>query len=392
MTSTWLVHANIVLEDTILLDGFLHMIDGKIAALGKMEHRPPIPVEVYVIDCKQQGYVMPGMIDIHVHGAKGHDFMDADPICYAKIAKHLASEGVTAFLATTMTCPMSQIEAAVTALAAYYQEQPQAVAQMLGIHLEGPFINHSKKGAQPETAILAPNVQQFNYLYELSKGLIRLVTFAPEKDIDFAMLAELCKKNIIASIGHSDADYDMTMQAIRAGVTHATHLFNGMRGIHHRDPGVVGAVLLADNVYVEFIPDNVHFHKDLLPLIYKMKGLERMLVITDGIRAKGMPDGVYTLGGEEVEVANNCCIQRKTGSLAGSVLNMNTARKNVEQWLALSLPEQIRLVSLNQAIHLGIADFKGSLAIGKDADVVWLNADGEVEKTFCLGKLAFEKS
>lgn len=380
------------MEDGILANGFLQMADEKIIDIGQMNNCPQLSSAENIIDCQQQGYIIPGMIDIHVHGALGHDFMDGDPDKYGKIAKYLASEGVTSFLATTTTSPLSEIEAAVEALACYYKEQPTGVAEMLGIHLEGPFINPVKKGAQPEESILKPSARQFNDLYDKANQLIHLVTFAPEQDVDFALLKALKSKDVIASIGHSDADYDMTLRAIRAGVTHATHLFNGMRGIHHRDPGVVGAVLLADEVYVELIPDNIHFHKDLLLMIRKMKGLHRMLVITDGMRAKGMPDGIYTLGGEEVEVFDNRCIQRKTGSLAGSVLGMNTARKNIEEWLTLSIVEQIRLVSLNQAIHLGVTDRKGSLAVGKDADVVWLNAEGEIEKTFCLGNLAYEKN
>ncbi|MFJ8089391.1 N-acetylglucosamine-6-phosphate deacetylase [Lysinibacillus sp. NPDC095746] len=392
MNKTWIIHANIVMEEGILTNGFLQMVDGKIAVIDEMNNCPPLTSADNIIDCQQQGYIIPGMIDIHVHGALGHDFMDGVPANYAQIAKHLASEGVTAFLATTTTCPMSEIEAAIEALAFYNKEQPTAVAEMLGIHLEGPFINRLKKGAQPEESILKPNARQFNDLYDKSNQLIRLVTFAPEEDVNFELLRALKSKDVIASIGHSDATYDMAIGAIRAGITHATHLFNGMRGIHHRDPGVVGAVLLEDEVYVELIPDNIHFHKDLLLMVRKMKGLNRMLVITDGMRAKGMPDGIYTLGGEEVEVFDNRCIQRKTGSLAGSVLTMNTARKNIEEWLTLSLIEQVRLVSLNQAIHLGVSNRKGSLAVGKDADVIWLNAEGEIEKTFCLGNLAFEKN
>ncbi|WP_433595639.1 N-acetylglucosamine-6-phosphate deacetylase [Lysinibacillus xylanilyticus] len=392
MNKTWIIHANIVMEDGIIANGFLQMVDGKITVIDQMNNCPSLTSADTIFDCQHQGYIIPGMIDIHVHGAMGHDFMDGAPVNYAKIAKYLASEGVTAFLATTTTSPMSEIEVAIEALAFYNKEQPTAVAEMLGIHLEGPFINRSKKGAQPEESILKPNAKQFNDLYDKSNQLIRLVTFAPEEDVDFELLQALKSKDVIASIGHSDADYDTTIRAIRAGVTHATHLFNGMRGIHHRDPGVVGAVLLEDDVYVELIPDNIHFHKDLLPMIRKMKGLNRMLVITDGMRAKGMSDGIYTLGGEEVEVFDNRCVQRKTGSLAGSVLNMNTARKNIEEWLTLSLIEQVRLVSLNQAIHLGVFNRKGSLAVGKDADVVWLNAEGEIEKTFCLGNLAFEKN
>ncbi|ATP41668.1 N-acetylglucosamine-6-phosphate deacetylase [Solibacillus sp. R5-41] len=388
---TYIIHANIVMEDRILVNGFLQITDKKITNIGSMDNYPSIAGSEEIIDCQQRGYIIPGMIDIHVHGAVGYDFMDGDVKSYEKIAKYLASEGVTAFLATTMSCPMVEIEAAIDALALYKKEQSEAVPEMIGIHLEGPFINRSKKGAQPEEAILKPDATQFNYLYDKSNQDIKLVTFAPEEDINFEFLQTITDKNVIASIGHSDADYDMTNRAIKAGVTHATHLFNGMRGIHHRDPGVAGAVLLDEEVYVEIIPDNIHFHKDLLVMVHKLKGLARMLVITDGIRAKGMPDGIYTLGGEEVEVLDNRCIQRKTGSLAGSVLNMNEARKNVEKWLHLSMIEQTHLVSLNQATHLGIADQKGSLAVGKDADIVWLNGDGEIEKTFCLGNIAFEK-
>ncbi|MEE3807435.1 MULTISPECIES: N-acetylglucosamine-6-phosphate deacetylase [Lysinibacillus] len=391
MNKIWIINANIVLENQILNNGFLEMSGGKITVIDQMDNCPSLASIENVIDCQLKGYIIPGMIDIHVHGALGHDFMDADQICYSKMAKYLASEGITAFLATTMTAPMSEIEATIEELSSYYKNQPTAVAEMLGIHLEGPFINGAKKGAQPEEYILKPNVQQFNDLYDKSQQSIRLVTFAPEEDSNFELLKELTSKGIIASIGHSDADYHTAIHALKAGITHATHLFNGMSGLHHRDPGVVGAVLLAEDVYVEVIPDNIHFHKDLLPMVYKMTGLDRLLVITDGIRAKGMPDGMYSLGGNEVEVINNQCIQRKTGSLAGSVLNMNTARKNIEEWLTLSIVEQMRLVSLNQAVHLGFDKRKGSIALGKDADVVWLNEEGEVEKTFCLGNLAFEK-
>ncbi|WP_369380921.1 N-acetylglucosamine-6-phosphate deacetylase [Lysinibacillus fusiformis] len=391
MNKKWIINANIVMENKIITNGFLEMSKGKITVIDQMANCPSFALRENVVDCQQKGYIIPGMIDIHIHGAVGHDFMDANYIYYSKIAQYLASEGVTAFLATTMTGPMSEIEAAVEALAYYYKNQPTAAPEMLGIHLEGPFISQAKKGAQSEAFILKPNVHQFNDLYDKSHHSIRVVTFAPEEDSSFELLHELTSKGVIASIGHSDADYDTAQHAIKAGITHVTHLFNGMSGLHHRDPGVVGAVLLAEDVYVEIIPDNVHFHKDLLPMVYKMMGLNRLLVITDGMRAKGMPDGLYQLGGNEVEVMNNQCIQRKTGSLAGSVLNMNTARKNIEEWLTLSLAEQIRVVTLNQAEHLGIDNRKGSIALGKDADIVWLNEEGEVEKTFCLGNLAFEK-
>lgn len=390
-STTYIIHANIVMEDQMIENGFLQITNKKITAIDSMTNYVPQPSSEKIIDCQGQGFIIPGMIDIHVHGAVGHDFMDGKAESYSQIAKYLASEGVTSFLATTMSCPMAEIEQAIDALAIYKNSQPEAVAEMIGIHLEGPFINPSKKGAQPEEAILKPDAAQFNYLYEKSNQDIKLVTFAPEEDVNFDFLQTLVEKNVIASIGHSDADYEMTNRAIESGVTHATHLFNGMRGLHHRDPGVVGAVLMDERVSVEIIPDNIHFHKDLLKMVQKLKGLSRMLVITDGMRAKGMPDGIYTLGGEEVEVYNNRCVQRKSGSLAGSVLNMNDARQNVEKWLQLSMIEQTHLVSFNQATRLGLANQKGSLAVGKDADLVWLNSNGEIEKTFCLGTIAFEK-
>lgn len=390
MTKLLLINANIVTEHEILQHYFMQIEDGTIIEIGTMANCPAYNEVDTVVNCEESSYVLPGMIDIHVHGAVGHDFMDGDVGRYAEIARYLPSEGVTSFLATTMTSPMPQIEKAMTALAAYNAQQV-AGAQMLGIHLEGPFINRKQKGAQPEEAIAKPDVEQFLKLQALSQQLIKIVTFAPEEDADFALLKKMQEQEVIASIGHSDATYEEARAAMRAGVTHATHLFNGMRGLHHREPGVVGAALVDDDVYVELIPDGIHFHQDLATIVKRVKGLNRMLVITDGIRAKGMPDGVYTLGGEEVLVENNRCIQRKTGSLAGSVLTMNKARQNVEKWLELSLIEQCRIVALNQAEHLGIARKKGSLSVGKDADILILDENGEIHKTICLGKIVFEK-
>ena len=263
------------------------------------------------------------------------------------------------------------------------------MAEMIGIHLEGPFINPTQKGAQPERHIHSPDITLFDEWQEAAKGLIRIVTFAPELDKDHVFLQELTKRGVIGSMGHTDATYEEATYAIGEGVTHATHLFNGMKGLHHREPGVVGAALLDENVHVELIPDGLHFHPDLLKMVVKMKGIDKMIVISDGIRAKGMPDGEYDLGGSTVVVRKGKCTLQDGASLAGSIVTMNKARMNMAEWLGLTLWEQARITSLNQAKRLGVDNRKGSLAVGKDADVFVVDEDGEVGMTICKGIIAY---
>ncbi|WP_313892306.1 N-acetylglucosamine-6-phosphate deacetylase [Psychrobacillus sp.] len=393
MRNLYLLNASIVLEDSLLQQGFIHIKDDKIEAVGGMANCPSISDNDQLFDCIGKHYVMPGMIDIHVHGAAGFDFMDSSHEAFEGIAKALAKEGTTSFLATTITNPMEHTADTLKSLENYSAGSSDlAVAEMLGIHLEGPFINRKQKGAQPESAIISPNAQVFREWQELSGNAIKIVTFAPELDNQFELLAELKKTGVIPSMGHTDASYDETMDAIAHGVSHATHLFNGMKGMHHRDPGVVGAALLHDDVHVEIIPDGIHFHPDLLKLIVKMKGLENVLAITDGMRAKGMPDGEYDLGGQQVTVREGTCVLSTSGSLAGSIVTMNEARLNLARWLNLSIHEQIQITSLNQAKRLGLLDRKGTIKAGKDADIVVLGQDGEVELTICRGSIAYERS
>lgn len=345
-----------------------------------------------VFDCTGKQYVIPGMIDMHIHGAAGYDFMDSTKESFEEIAYALAKEGTTSFLATTMTNPILHINEVIKNLASYMKENNlSGVAEMLGIHVEGPFINKEQKGAQPEDAILVPKVSLFKEWQTLSGDNIKVLTFAPELDNHFELLKELKSNGVIPSMGHTDGSYDECLQAINHGVEHATHLFNGMRGLHHRDPGVVGSALLNDDIFVEVIPDGIHFHPDLLKMVVKMKGLERMLVITDGIRAKGMSDGVYDLGGQKVTVNAGKCILTSTGSLAGSIVTMNNARLNLIKWLGLTIHEQLQVTSANQAKRLGIYDIKGSIQAGKDADIVVLGENGAVELTICRGLVAFQQ-
>ena len=392
MRNLYLLHATIVLEDTLLQQGFIHIKDDKIEAVGDMVNCPIIANSNRVVDCSEHRYVMPGMIDIHVHGAAGFDFMDGSHEAFEGIALALAKEGTTSFLATTITNPAEQTMDTLKNLEDYQkQKNGPGFADMLGIHLEGPFINKKQKGAQPESAIIPPNAAIFREWQTLSGNTIKVITFAPELDEQFELLAELKKTHVIPSMGHTDASYDEVLQAIQHGVRHATHLFNGMKGMHHRDPGVVGAALLQDEVHVEIIPDGIHFHPDLLKMIVKMKGLEKVLVITDGMRAKGMPDGEYDLGGQQVTVRDGKCLLAND-SLAGSIVTMNQARLNLAIWLSLSIHEQIQITSINQAKRLGQFDRKGSIQAGKDADIVVIGQDGEVELTICRGSIAYERN
>lgn len=387
MKPIWLLNATIVLERSILEDGFLHLKEGKICSLGHMADCPPIPDYDLQLDCESKR-IIPGMIDIHVHGAGGFDVMDVSVEALEGMAIKLAQEGTTSFLATTMTNPANRIGEAMSAIKMYRESNMQGVPEMIGIHLEGPFIHPVQKGAQPEQHILQPDIELFNEWQRLSGGAIKIVTFAPETG-DRSFVERLVQEGVIASIGHSNATYAETLENMRSGVSHATHLFNGMRGLHHREPGVVGAALLADEISVEVIPDGHHFHPDLLKLILRQKGVERLLVITDGIRAKGMPDGVYDLGGNNVIVRDGKCTLEKGDSLAGSILTMNEARRNMAKWGGLTLLEQSYVTSLNQAKRLGIDSRKGFIAVGKDADVVLLDETDHIEMTICNGIIAY---
>lgn len=389
MEKICLTNATIVLEDEVLTNSYLLIHKGKIDGFGPMAEIPVYDADCTVLDCTAKT-VMPGMIDIHVHGAGGADFMDATKEALSTIAKTLAKEGTTSYLATTMTNPTEMIELALSTIsAAMNADRDKGMPEMLGVHLEGPFINEIQKGAQPAVCILSPDLALFGKWQRLSGNAIRIVTFAPELDEQHTFLKGLVKQGIIGSMGHTDATYDEAREAIDKGSTHATHLFNGMRGLHHREPGILGAALLNDNVHVEVIPDGFHFHPDLLKMVYRMKGINKMLVITDGMRAKGMPDGAYDLGGNTVIVSEGKCTLENGTSLAGSIITMNEARKNTAQWLGLSLPEQARITSLNQAKRLGVDDRKGSISIGKDADVFIVGEQDEVALTICGGHVAY---
>ena len=374
-------------DDKIYAGGFLSFQDGKIKDVGQeMMDRVASHEAIHLPDSY---HVIPEMIDVHIHGANGADTMDATYDSLKRIANVLPQEGVTSFLATTMIQERDKIENALRNAAQYIQnQQPDGHAELLGVHLEGPFISEKRAGAQPVECILKPDLQMFLRWQEIALESIKMVTIAPELEGSLELINYLSKHGVIASIGHTDATYEEVLQGIQAGASHVTHLFNGMRGLHHREPGVVGAVLLHDEVSAELIADGIHVRSELVKLTYLQKGREKVMLITDAMRAKCLGDGLYDLGGQKVTVQTG----RATlydGTLAGSVLKMTDAARNTMKFTDCSIQDILYMTSVNPAKQLNIFDRKGSLSLGKDADVVVLDEQLEVVMAFCRGQLAY---
>jgi len=384
-----LKNATIYGETQTMHRGSITIQNGKIIDLSKDSY--PGDDQTKVIEFPETYHVVPGMIDVHIHGAAGADTMDATFDALQTIASVLPQEGTTSFLATTMTQHQSKIEKALENAGLFIEAgQVEGTAETLGIHLEGPFISEKRAGAQPVGAIIKPDLELFKQWQQLASGHIKLVTIAPEIEGSLDVISYLHEQNIVASIGHSDATYEEVVTGMKAGASHVTHLYNGMRGLHHREPGVVGAALLHDELTTELIADGIHVRPELIYLTYKQKGNERVVLVTDAMRAKCLGDGQYDLGGQEVTV-QHATATLKDGTLAGSIIKMNTAAKNMMQFTECSISDVIQMTSVNPAKELNVFDRKGSLAPGKDADIVVLDEDYEVVMTFCKGNLAYRR-
>ncbi|MFS0890754.1 N-acetylglucosamine-6-phosphate deacetylase [Peribacillus frigoritolerans] len=370
-------------------NGYIKVVDGKIAEVGPAsQYKQDDDAKVITLSPDYQ--VIPGAIDIHIHGASNSDAMDATHDALSTMAKTLPKEGTTSFLATTMTQSTQAIESALLNAGKYIENQTQENAEIVGVHLEGPFISPARKGAQPEDYIVDPDVTLFKRWQEMAENQIKLVTLAPEQPNGLDLAAHLRGTGVVASIGHSDATYDQIDEAIQAGTTHVTHLYNGMRGLHHREPGVLGAAYLRDELYVELIADGIHCRPEMIKLAYDQITSERMILITDSLRAKWLEKGTYDLGGQPVNV-DETKATLSDGTLAGSILKMNDAIKNTMKYTGCSMTDIIKMTAENPAKQLQIFDRKGSIQVGKDADLVILNDRLDVEMTFCRGNLAFKK-
>ncbi|MGC4377782.1 N-acetylglucosamine-6-phosphate deacetylase [Fictibacillus sp. Mic-4] len=390
MKSILLLNGRIYAENDVFVNGYLIINEEKIIEIGKKPERLNV-AEYDVIQLPEDSIVIPGMIDMHIHGAAGADTMDATTDALQTMAKVLPQEGTTSFLATTMTQEKGEIEKALQNAAKYINEHTApGEAEVIGIHLEGPFLSPKRAGAQPPGQIIHPDVELFKKWQSLSDNHIKLVTLAPEEEGGLELTSYLKETGVIASIGHSDATYEEVVQGIEAGITHATHLYNGMRGVHHREPGVLGGVLMHDEITSEIIADGIHSRPEMVKFAYRNKGSEKMVLITDAMRAKCMGNGSFTLGGQDVTVQGNEA-RLADGTLAGSILKMKDAAKNMMEFTGCDIRDVIQMTSVNPAKELGIYDRKGSLLSGKDADIVVLNQEMDVLYTFCRGKLVTDK-
>ncbi|MFP5109785.1 N-acetylglucosamine-6-phosphate deacetylase [Neobacillus sp. C211] len=377
-------------EDILIENGFIKINNGKIVEIGSMEELEN-ENEFEVIELPGHYKAIPGLIDVHIHGVNGADTMDATKEALDTMVTALPKEGTTSFLATTMTQEGKQIENALINAAQYIEKQkPNGKAEILGLHLEGPFVNAKRAGAQPIQHIIDPDLALFQKWQNLTNGNIKLVTLAPERTGGLEMIRYLKSNGIIASIGHTDATFDEVDQAIDAGANHVTHLFNQMRGLHHREPGVVGAAFLRDELKAEIIVDGVHVRPEMVKLAFKQKQSEGLILITDSMRAKCLKNGKYDLGGQEVTVRNGKAVL-KDGTLAGSILKLGHAVKNIIAYTSCPLEDAIEMASVNPAKQLNIYDRKGSIAVGKDADIVILDEQLEVYMTLCHGAIAFNR-
>jgi N-acetylglucosamine-6-phosphate deacetylase len=334
----------------------------------------------------------PGMLDLHIHGAVSQDVMTADERGLDSIEQFLATHGVTSYCPTTITAPVDATLSALERLAARIDRSQKhssdgARARAVGIHMEGPFLSHKRRGVHPADSLLAPDVKLFQRFWETSRGHIALMTVAPELRGADELIAAAVAKGVTISLGHSDADLAAAQAGMRAGARHATHTFNAMRPLDHRDPGILGAVLTEDSISADIIADGVHLAPSITRLFLAAKRDERAVLISDGLSATGMPDGRYKLGAFEFEVAGDRCTAN--GTLAGSVLTLDRAVRNIMKIAGWSLQRALRLATTNPAGVIR-ATKTGVLAPGTPADIAVLSAKGEVINSFVNGRAVRE--
>ncbi|MBP3300203.1 MAG: N-acetylglucosamine-6-phosphate deacetylase [Clostridia bacterium] len=373
-------NGKIILPDGIV-EGKVLVFDQTVRGLYSEEEAKTLCDEIYDADGK---YVSPGFVDVHIHAYFGKDISNGIEGDVRTISHAILRNGVTSYCPTTMTVSMAEIGQALDVCRALKGEsRTWDGAEILGVHAEGPFINKAKKGAQNEAHILPPDA---SFVLK-NQDILSLITIAPEVD----GMEEFCKTvkaetDVVLSVGHTCANYDQTKAAIEWGVTHSTHTFNAMVGLLHRDPGTVGAVLSSDKVYCELIADTFHVHPGLYQMLYNLKK-DRLVVITDCISAAGMPEGEYSSGGLQFTVKGIEC-RLPDGTIAGSVLRMNNAVKNILANTDIPLYEVINLLSRNPAASVG-ATSKGTLETGKDADILLLDGSYEVVSAFRMGEKKF---
>ncbi len=378
---------NLVLQDTIINRGNVvvegQKISGIFAPTDRFEEEG-----VKFIDYGD-AYIAPGFVDLHLHGALGKDIMDGQKKSVQTIAEHQAKNGVTGFLGSTMSASLDLVLETIRVIKNVAKDP--LPSEILGVHVEGPFVSTQKKGAHSASFIRGMTEKDCERLTDTVNGLHVILSLAPEVQENMRLIAKLKAQGFVVAIGHTDATYDQALESFAKGVSHATHLYNAMSGFDHREPGVVGAVLDSDDITAELIADGIHVHPAALRLAVARKGPERICLVTDSIIATGVGDGVYTWGEGKIEVQGSRATIRGSGILAGSILTLNAAIKNMIGWTDVTINQAINMASLNPARVLGVEEEIGSIHIGKLANLVVLDQNFQIVDTILRGKSTLRK-
>ena len=388
---TTVITASRVLSGRGLLENGRVILDGgRIVRIGTRQEFEA-PSGARTVDFPD-AVLAPGFVDMHIHGGAGFDVMHASADELAEFERFLAARGVTSYFPTTVTAPLDATYASLERLAAAVEtadarasREGDLRAQPLGIHLEGPFLSHAKRGVHPPENLQTPSVETFDKLWQAARGTVAVMTVAPELENAQYMIREAAQRGVCVSLGHSDATAEQARAGIAAGGKHVTHTFNAMRALDHREPGLTGIALGDDRLSAELICDGIHVAPEVVKLWYRAKGRDGAVLVTDAISATGKGDGRFRLGPFAVEVKGDRC--EHEGKLAGSVLTLDRAVRNLMQFASIDLAESVRAASFNPARVTGVSGRKGALVEGADADMVVLTTGGEVVRTIVRGYL-----
>lgn len=387
MSILYLTNGKIVLPDQIIEDHVVQIAEGKIAAIMEQTAFLQLCTEQAEVLDLAGGYICPGWIDIHCHGAMGYDIMDGDPEGVLRMSRFKATHGEIGFIPTGITNPFSVMEKAIQSVADAAQRNSDG-AQILGFHMEGPFINVEKKGAHREECIIPADAEWTRKVRQMVPGRL-IVAIAPEVPGNLEYIRAMAEEGVLIATAHTNATYEEIKAAYEAGATHCIHTFNAMRELHHREPGVVGAIMDLP-IIGEVILDGIHVHPVVVRILSRLKLPDKLVLVTDSLRAAGLEDGDYDLGGLKVIKRGNE-LRLVDGTLAGSTMTLDDAVRNAVNLVGLKLTDAVRMASTTPANLLGLGERKGSITVGKDADLALLTPDLIVRETIIGGRIVYRK-
>ena len=378
----------LVVRGKMMIDGEIRENQILVCQAGKFTYVGPIRDEEPDI-VLEKGYVLPGYIDIHVHGSNGYDLMGATEEAIEGVASSLAQYGVTGFLATTLTADWDSLMRVLESFRQFTQKQVSG-AELLGVHLEGPWINEQYKGAQNAAHFMDPTLEAAQELWNIAGEMIKIVTLAPEKDNAKEVVRFLQSHEIKVAVGHSNATYEQVKEVLPLGVSHVTHCFNAMSGLHHREPGIAGAALYHQEVTAELIADGIHVHPVMMNILYRLKAAEKLVLVSDGTKMVGLVDGVYDLGALQIYLVQGVA-RLPDGTLAGSTLTLDQAVQNMVRLCHVPVADAVTMASQTPARIAGADQRKGKLKEGYDADFIFTDEELNVERTFIDGRLIYSR-